>query len=67
MSPFKAHITWQEIREIITEWIQYGDDPFEDNYASILEEYEKTTDEEQKKILKEVLALMDVLRKACHF
>ena len=56
-------MTIPEITEIIEDWIQYGDDPFEDAYSEIYEEHKNCKDLEYKTILKDVLKLMDVLKK----
>ena len=59
----KSTHTWAEFRELITKWMKYGDDPFEDAYSEILDRMEKESDPEKKALFKEVLLTMDALLK----
>jgi hypothetical protein len=62
---FKAQQFWAEIRAIIEEWIQYGDDPFEDAKSEIAYQLESCKDPEYTAVLREVLATMEMLSKYC--
>lgn len=55
-------LNWNEILKVLTVWLEYGDDVFEDEYSTILEELKNTIDEKRKARLNLVLNIMDVLR-----
>lgn len=56
-------LTWEKVQKILEEWMDYGDDPFDDQYAEYAYELSITTDPERAALLKKVLRLMDFLRK----
>lgn len=62
----KNTITWDEMYDILMLWIEYGDDPFEDEYAELYEIEKHTTDPVHKKNLKTMLKIMGVLREKCY-
>jgi hypothetical protein len=55
-------LNWNEILKVLTVWLEYGDDVFEDEYSSILEELKNSVDEKRRGRLNLVLNIMDVLR-----
>lgn len=55
-------LTWNEILKVLTVWLEYGDDPFEDEYSELLEELKKTDHEKRRERIKLVLDIMDFLR-----
>jgi hypothetical protein len=55
-------LNWNEILKVLTVWLEYGDDVFEDEYSTILEELKNTFDEKRRARLNVVLNIMDVLR-----
>jgi hypothetical protein len=54
-------LSWNEILKVLTVWLEYGDDPFEDEYSTILEELKNTVDEKRRARLNLVLIIMDFL------
>lgn len=61
----KENMTWTELKEIVEEWIRYGDDPFEDAMSEIYYQLEKCKDPAQAKVLKDVLEFMKMLQERC--
>ena len=55
-------LNWNEILKVLTVWLEYGNDVFEDEYSSILEELKNSVDEKRRGWLNLVLNIMDVLR-----
>jgi hypothetical protein len=55
-------LTWSELCKVLMVWLQYGDDPFEDEYSNICEELQNTTDEKRRERLQIILSIMDFLR-----
>ena len=50
-----------EVIKLIKEAVSYGDDPLEEALAELSYKYLKCTDEEEKKIYKELIELLDLL------
>ena len=61
----KEKMTWTELKEIVEEWIRYGDDPFEDAMSEISYQLENCKDPAQAKVLKDVLDFMKMLQERC--
>ena len=61
----KENMTWSELKEIVEEWIRYGDDPFEDAMSEISYQLEKCKDPAQAKVFKDVLEFMKMLQERC--
>ncbi len=61
----KGTMTWPELKEIVEEWIRYGDDPFEDAMSGIYDQMTTCTDPVQAKVLKDVLDFMKMLYERC--
>ena len=55
-------LTWNELLKVLMVWLEYGDDPFEDEYSEVLEELNKSVDEKRKERIQLVLTIMDFLR-----
>jgi hypothetical protein len=55
-------LTWNEIFKVLTVWLEYGDDPFDDEYSELLEELNTSVDEKRKERIGLVLDIMDFLR-----
>jgi hypothetical protein len=56
-------LSWNEIFKVLTVWLEYGDDHFEDEYSELLEEYNNSIDEKRRERIKLVLNIMDLLRR----
>ncbi len=50
-----------EVIKLIKEAVSYGDDPLEEARAEMSYKYLKCTDEEEKKVYKELIELLDIL------
>jgi len=48
---------------LIRDIVSYGDDPFEEAYTDLVQKYRECTDEEEKKLLEELIELLDILYK----
>jgi hypothetical protein len=48
---------------LIRDIVSYGDDPFEEGYTELVHKYRECTDEEEKKLLEELIELLDILYK----
>ncbi len=59
---FNEPLTWKQVHKILKEWMEYGDDPFYDQYAEYLDELKTTTDPKRAAVLKDILKLMDFLK-----
>jgi hypothetical protein len=55
-------MTWAEFREIVAEWIRYGDDPFADEMGEVAYALENCKDPEYAAILREVYKTMEMLQ-----
>ena len=62
----KETITWDEMYDVLMLWIEYGDDPFEDEYSELYEIYRNTQNPLLKKNIKTMLKIMDMLRPRCY-
>jgi hypothetical protein len=58
----KDSVTWNELYKILLAWIDYGDDVFDSEYATLIEEYNRTTDETKRERLKIIFDIMELLR-----
>ena len=52
-----------DIIRLIRDIVSYGDDPFEEGYTDLVRKYRECTDEEEKKLLEELIELLDILYK----
>jgi hypothetical protein len=50
-----------EVIKLIKEAVSYGDDPLEEACADLIDKYNECTDEEEKKVYKELIELLDIL------
>ena len=56
-----SKLTALDVVKLIKEIVSYGDDPFEEAYSTILQDYRDCKIEEDKEFMKELLELLDVL------
>lgn len=61
----KKNMTWKELKEVVEEWIRYGDDPFQDAMSWIYEQQKECKDPEHAEVIKDVLEFMEMLYKRC--
>jgi hypothetical protein len=52
-----------DLIRLIRDIVSYGDDPFEEGYTELVHKYRECTDEEEKKLLEELIELLDILYK----
>lgn len=56
-----SKLTPIDVVKLIKDIVAYGDDPFEEAYTAILEDYNNCVVEEDKQFMKELLELLDIL------
>ncbi len=54
--------TWKEVYILIKDWLDNGEEAFEDKYAEYLYLMKKEDDPDFKKVLDIILNIMDLLR-----
>jgi hypothetical protein len=58
-----SKLTPVDVVKLIKDIVSYGDDLFEEGYTELICKYRECTDEEEKKLLEELIELLDILYK----
>lgn len=56
-----SKLTALDVVKLIKKAVSYGDDPLEEACAQLSYKYLQCTDEEEKKVYKELIELLDIL------